>query len=163
MKTTVLNIAAVLFVLLIPFAATAQNWTAEQQEVMDHIKSCWDAWEKAFEEKNFDIWAEACPCDEDHAMWWTNEVTPESLETQKRGLTGGLWSRMYKRWDWLDLRPLSVKIDGDVALVHFHGIWVGESYKGEVSLAEHKRFEVFRKKNGQWTFIGGMVSPVQSN
>ena len=31
-----------IFVFLIPFTASAQNWTTEQEEVIDFIKSCWD-------------------------------------------------------------------------------------------------------------------------
>jgi len=158
MKKTIFLI----FILLIPFAALAQNWTTEQQEVIDHIKSCWDGWVKALEEKNFDIWAEVCPFDEDAAYWFTFSGTPAiGTGIQKRGLTGGLFLK-WKKVDWLDLRPISIKIDGDVALVHFYGVWVEEDYKGEVSQTEDKRFEVFRKKDGQWTFIGGMVTPVQA-
>jgi ketosteroid isomerase-like protein len=157
------KVISLLFVLLIPFAASAQNWTAEQQEVIDHIKSCWDGWVKALEAKNYDIWADVCPCDKDGAYWFTSAGAPAiGQENQKRGLTGGLFT-WWKKMAWLDLRPISIKIEGDVALVHFYGVWVAEDYKGEVSQIEDKRFEVFRKKDGQWTFIGGMVTPVPQN
>lgn len=147
-----------MFVLLIPFASSAQNWTAEQQEVIDQIKSCWDAWVKALGEKNYDIWAEACPCDEDAVGWSASEGAPLIVqEYWKRSITGGLvpW---FNKINWIDLRPISIKIDGDVALVHFYGVWVVEDYKGEAFQLESKRFEVFRKKDGQWTVIGGMVA-----
>ena len=149
-----------LLIFFIPFTASAQNWTPEQQEVIAHIKTCWDGWIKAFEQKDRGLWDEVCPCAEGFTLWGTHNGAPASYENQTRGLSGGLFSRLNKKIDWLDLRPLSVKIDGDVALVHFYAIFVVENNKGEIARNEQKRFEVFRKKDGKWTLLGGMTTPV---
>ena len=81
----------------------------------------------------------------------------------KRAMNNGLLSWEMKRIKWTDLRPLLVKIDGDIALVHFYAYVIIEDYKGDISNREQKRFEVFRKKEGKWKFIGGMVTPVSPN
>lgn len=146
-------------ILIIPFSASAQNWTPEQQEVIAQIKACWDAWRKANEQKDYTIWEKACPCIDDAPYWVTIDGAPMSSDFLPRGAKG-LFSWDTKRFDWLDLRPLAIRIDGDVALVQFYALWLVEDDKGDVNRIEQKRFEVFRKKNGKWTFIGGMVAPV---
>jgi len=147
---------------LIPFTVFAQNWTAEQKEVIEHIKGCWDAWKEAFIKKDLQIWLDACPCIEDFADWNTEDGAPAiGLAAEKRGLNMGLYSMIFgEKGDWLDLRPISVKIDGDVALVHFYAIFIWENTKGEAKHIQQKRFEVFRRKAERWTLIGGMTTPV---
>lgn len=158
------KLSFLVLVLFISFSVSAQNWTAEQKEVIEHIKSCWDGWNKAFVEKNFDFWAEVCPCENGHAYWFTNQGAPEmGIDAVKRAMNNGLLSWEMKRIKWTDLRPLSVKIDENVALVHFYAYSIIEDYKGNISQVEQKRFEVFRKKEGKWTLIGGMVTPVSSD
>ena len=157
MKKASVVLCALLLVLLAG-SATAQEWSAEQKEVIAHIKGCWDGWYKGLQEKNFDLWLNACPCEKNTYWWIAEEGTPrQMMNAESRIFAEGLYWQM-KRENWLDLRPLSVKIDGDVALIHFYAIWITENYKGEISQFEQKRFEVFRKKNGRWTFLGGMAA-----
>jgi len=51
-----------------------------------------------------------------------------------------------KRTNWFDLRSSSIKIDGDVALIHFQDNWLIEKHRGDISPVEFKKFPVFRKK-----------------
>jgi ketosteroid isomerase-like protein len=155
-------VMGLLLLVLLAGSANAQEWSAEQKEVIAQIKVCWDGWVKAFEEKNYDLWAKSCPCDNNAFAWFTKEGAPTTQsEYAKRGLTFSPFPWGIKKTNWLDLRPISVKIDGDLALVHFYSVWVEENYKGEISQIEHKRLEVFRKKNGRWTLVGGMIVPVE--
>ncbi|HSM05518.1 MAG TPA: DUF4440 domain-containing protein, partial [Longimicrobiales bacterium] len=57
---------------------------------------------------------------------------------------------------WLDLRPLHVAVDGDVAVVHFIGMW---RLPGP-EVAEWKRTEVWRRVDGTWRQWAGHVTPV---
>jgi hypothetical protein len=152
--------AAVVFGLSLLFAvsAFAQEWSAEQKEIIAHIKACWDGWYKGLQEKNFDLWLDVCPCEKNTYWWIAEEGAPRQImNSESKKFKEGLHWQM-KRQNWLDLRPLSIKIDGDVALVHFYAIWIHENYRGEISQIEQKRFEVFRKKAGRWTFLGGMTA-----
>jgi hypothetical protein len=69
----------------------------------------------------------------------------------------------FEKTGWLNLQPISVVIDGDVALVHFFGLWLAEDLQGNVIRMDEKRFEVFRKVEGKWKFIGGMVTPTSAD
>ena len=148
---------AVLLVLLAG-SAMAQEWSAEQKEVIAHIKTCWDANVRAYQEKNSDPFFAACPCEKDAYWWVASEGAPRQFMNLTARLTAEdlLWS--IKRQNWLDLRPLSIKIDGDLALIYYYSTWIVENYRGEISQFEQKHFEVYRKKNGRWTFLGGMVA-----
>ena len=50
-------------------SAFAQEWSAEQKEVIAQIKTCWDANVRAYQEKNSDPFFAACSCEKD-AYWW---------------------------------------------------------------------------------------------
>ena len=147
-----------LLLVLLAGSAMAQEWTAEQKEVIAQIKAIWDVEIRAIQEKNADLWLAAFPCDKDAYHWIASEGAPlQMMNLRPRMYREGLYWQL-KRVNWLDLRPLSIKIDGDVALVHFYDTWIVENYKGEISQLENKKFLVFRKKSGRWTFLGGMAS-----
>ena len=145
-----------LLLVLLTGSAMAQEWSAEQKEVIAHIKACFDAETRALQEKNPELWLAAFPCEQDAHHWVASQGAPEQLmESRTRIYAEGLTWRL-KKVNWLDVRPLSVKIDGDVALVHFYDNWIIEDYQGKISQLENKKFLVFRKKSGRWTYLGGM-------
>ena len=147
-----------LLLLLSAGSAMAQEWSAEQKEVIAQIKACWDANIRAHQDKNTDHFFAACPCEKDAYWWVTGEGAPRQFMNLEARLTAeGLYWQM-KRENWLDIRPLSIKIDGDVALFHGYSVWIIENYRGEIFQVEQKHFDVLRKKNGRWTYLGGMVA-----
>jgi hypothetical protein len=157
MKSTSVVLCA-LVLILHAGSAMAQEWSAEQKEVIAQIKACWDANNRAHQEKNFDLFTAACPCEKDGYWWVTSEGAPRQfMNLDARLTTEGLYWGI-KRANWLDLRPLSIKIDGDLALVYFYAIWIFEDYRGGITQTEQKHFEVYRKKSGRWTFLGGMTA-----
>ena len=87
--------------------------------------------------------------------WWTLQNAPANEETDHRN-----WDR-YRKTDtgWSDMRPLSVSVFDDVALVHFYGYWRAKTANGEV-VTEAKRTEVWQKRDGRWLAIGGQITPV---
>jgi Domain of unknown function (DUF4440) len=139
--------------LIIPLSAQAQEWTTEQQEVLDHIQACWDAWET----KVYDNWVEVCRPAKNELWWTTSEALPGNLEYDRK-LSEAQWKTSEIEYLWNEIRPLAVQIHGDVALVYFYALFSWTEDGEEVS-AEQKRFEAFRKVDGQWMVIGGMVVP----
>jgi hypothetical protein len=161
MNTKHISIFVIVGLLLGFTTSQAQQWSKEQKEVLEHIKGCWTGRIEAFKTKDFNAWANVCNSDEDIAYWPTSEASPMlGFEADKRAINMGLYMLLWKRWEWLDVRPINIKIDNDVALVHFYAFWIVEDYAGKTSMVEQKRFEVFRKKNGDWILLGGMVTPV---
>jgi hypothetical protein len=87
-------------------------------------------------------------------MWWTNQGAPEGIEGIKRN------------WDvicsvdanWIDMRPVAIRIHDNVGIVQFYGYWKANTKDGPVT-TEYKRTEVFLKVDGLWTFLGGQGTP----
>jgi hypothetical protein len=115
--------AVALLALLVATPASSQNWTAEEQSVIDHVLACWDAWVEAVADETPDRWAAACPFDENAYWWFTAEGVPNNL-----GLVYRNWDLIRERSDdWIDLRPIRVNVFGDVAIIHFYAYWNAEN------------------------------------
>jgi hypothetical protein len=134
--------------------AIAQHWTAEEQEVLDTITECWDAWVNALDNETPDHFYNNCRSDEDALFWWTLDGAPEG----KRAV--------YRRWDqvrevdsnWIDMRPVAIRIFGDVAIVYLYGYWMANTPDGP-TVTQYKRTEVFQRRDDGWTFIGAQGTP----
>lgn len=140
--------AAVAFVFLLPMVAHAQEWTVEQREVIEQLKTCWDIWEDALQAGDPDPWLEMCA---DPAFtYWADEAVPAGIEMTRRAW--GTW--MESDYRWVDLRPLVVTIHDDIAIMQFYGYWNEKRPNGR-AIVEGKRMEVFRKVNGRWLLLAG--------
>ena len=118
--------------LILTVPINAQNWNAEEQAIVDHIKQCWDAWSEARDQKNPAVWERACPFSEEAAYWITAYGAPfYGLESARRGL-GGIQQQFIKHSTWLDLQPMSIEISDNTALVHLYGTFAVEDYEGKM-------------------------------
>jgi hypothetical protein len=63
--------------------------------------------------------------------------------------------------DWADLRPVAIRIFGDVAIVYLYGYWTVQTPGGLVT-TEYKRTEVLQRRDDGWTGLGGQFTPVSS-
>ena len=134
--------------------AVAQEWTAEQQGLIDHVESCWDAWIEALDDQTPAQWEEACPGDEQAHYWWTEEGSPNLREEVRRN-----WHVIREiDDDWVSLRPIYVDIFGDVGIIHMYGLWRANIPDG-TAITEYKRTEVFQRRDSEWVFVGGQSSP----
>ncbi|UCF19188.1 MAG: nuclear transport factor 2 family protein [Gemmatimonadota bacterium] len=148
------SLAVIALALACASPAQAQQWTAEQQEVLDFITGCWDAWVGALADETPDAFYETCRQDEDVLFWWTEDGAPNGK------------SAVYRNWkywrkvdvDWADMRPIAVNIFGDVAIVYLYGYWIANTPDGPVT-TEAKRTEVFQRRDQGWTFIGAQATP----
>ena len=131
-----------------PLPAKAQQWTPDQQEVIDSLKGCWDTWMEAVREGSPDRWLDNCA--EDGYSYWTESGSPMGEDWLRRN-----WDNIMAADEkWLDLRPVWVKVYDDFAIVHFWGYWhVTEDEEAET--IESKRTEVFHKVNGRWLLAAG--------
>jgi ketosteroid isomerase-like protein len=142
--------------IIFPFTAFAQNWTADQQEVLDQIKKGWSSWEEAVNAKDLNIWLDKFQPAEDFTGWWTSDGGLWTLEKEKR--TFDNWVKNVKSMYWEGLQPLSIKIYGDVAIAYFYAISNIEYKTGTYKRFEGKRLEVYRKMDGIWRWTDAMVS-----
>ena len=141
-------------VILTSLPLQSQTFSNEEQELIDHITNCWDAWIEAKNEGNPEIWYEKCPSKPDASFWWTEEGAPEQT------------TRIRNRWsvvmdleeEWLDIRPVAVRIWDEIGMVQFYGYWRA-MHKGESVITEFKRTEMFKNENGTWILLGGQGTP----
>ena len=148
MRTPFLAAAA----LLIVAPASAQNWTAEQQEVITQLEECWDIWVESANQGQPDAWLDRCT--DDFRYWGDETGSPNDTAMLRRQWTQVMEADEY----WVQLRPLDVRIVGDVAIVHFYGAWNGLE-GGERLTRERKRTEIFRNADGRWLLIAGHGQP----
>jgi len=156
MKTRTLILIAFVIATSVPAAAQQARWSAEQKEVIDNILACWDAWKQAAEKNDPQIWLSRCACADDAVAWYTADGAPRDI---KWHYDRQLAVTRQGSPDWVDIRPFSVNIYGDIAAVHFYAYWKSMTPSG-YEVEEQKRLEVFKKINGRWTLIAGQTTPV---
>lgn len=151
---------SLLFVMLavgIPGTLNAQQWNAEQMGVINSVKACWDTWVEGIRRRNPEQWLAECS-DGESVYWGTADGSPRV----------GTPDQLRRRWEavsradrkWIDLRPLSIKIVGDMAIMHFYGLWEQNTPEGQIVVNEAKRMEVFRRAGNRWVQIAGQATPV---
>jgi hypothetical protein len=144
----------IISMLILPVINIAQNWTKEEQEVLDNVEMCWDAWMEAVEKNDMEIWFNKCPSADNLSMWWTGNGFLSNHRGNRRNFDRFVETDV----KWVDLQPVAVRIHGAVAMVQFYGIWRAKTSEGQKN-TEYKRTEVFQKRNGIWVFLGGQGTP----
>ena len=148
-------IAFLAMILLMPVGAVAQTFSADEQEIIDLNQSCWDAW--AAEDLN--AIARTCNEHEDARGWLTADAVPHIGWVAKNVERWG--EAFHARTDWLywEIRPVSVRIFGATALIHFWATRTFVDDKGETTTTSQKQLNIWQRIDGRWTWIGGMATP----
>ena len=145
-------IACLALVMLLPLGATAQTWSAEQQEVWQAVEDCWVAWFEKDSAKN-----EAC-FHEDYSFWWAEDVLPFGKDMVRK-YTANLMD--HHQVVTYDLRPAGIIVRGDVALVH----WGARGYTLDESGGQDEWVDrvsmMMVKEDGRWQYLGGGGSPLK--
>lgn len=151
-KTTLVILGALAFAA--PSRSQAQHWSADEQEVLDALESCWDIWMGGIRAGTGpEAWITQC-ASPDLTYWGSTEGAPGGVQMVRRN-----WDVVSQvDRNWLDIRPVAVKRLGDVAIVHFYGLWSAASPEGP-KVTEWKRTEVFHKVNGNWLLVAAHSSP----
>ena len=145
-------VAAVVVALLsAPAPLPAQQWSPEQQEVIEGVKECWDIWMQAVEQGTPEPFLSQCVTD-DGAFWVSTQGAPNKRDFLVRNWGEEVGIDL----GWIDLRPLMVSVHDDVAVIHFYSYW---RLPGP-NVAEWKRTEVWRREDGRWRQWAGHATPV---
>ena len=141
--------------LFVPQSALAQHWTAEEQEIVDLNQSCWDAWAS----EDLGQVRRTCNDHVDARGWYTPDAAPEigwfgnNAERRMAAFGSG------DEWIYWEIRPLSVRIFGDTALIHFWVTRTHEDSQGNQTTQTQKQLNIWQQADGSWTWIGGMAMP----
>jgi hypothetical protein len=148
-----------LSVLTVAAPCAAQDLTAAQRDVVAALTRCFDGWVQSFVDRSFSTFAKACPQSAEAAFWYTDRDGPVAY-----GGDTGLWNSVIgstQTYAWRALQPISVLLDDDLALVFFTVTWSRQPNSGAAVEAASKRMNVFRKKEGVWEMVGGMMTTVE--
>lgn len=147
------NFSPIILIAAVTFSQTssAQQWSSQQKEIIQHIQSCLDTWRG----KDFDRWLSVCHPDSGAIFWNTNNGSPNRLEYWRKTALAQ-WNQT--QYLYSEMRPLEILVYRDVAIVHYYYV-SGYMLDGQRVNSEQKRMEVFRKVGGRWNVIGGMFSP----
>jgi hypothetical protein len=135
---------------------SAQSWSSEQQAVIDQITRCNDGWVESIAQKKFELYTSVCPEKADARYWYPRSATPTPY-----GGPDGVWIRSSganRAVSWQDLKPITVQIDGDVALAYYAVTWTVVPMSGESRPNPSHRLTVFRRSNGKWLMAGGTIA-----
>ncbi len=138
----------------------ASEFNAEQQQLIERIKACNDAWATSIAQRSYAVFESACPQQRDALFWYTD--APDAPPIPYGGASG-LWQYMSggqsKAW-WNAYTPDAVTIAGDTALVFYSIVWTIERRDGTQSEpSASRRVTVFRRSGDDWIMVGGSVAP----
>ena len=139
---------------IVPCTARAQQFTTEQQEVINFINQCWETW-------GTEDWAaleKTCTTDPGARFWWFAEAVPDGGIAEWKRWAGAFWPRMEASIHYTH-RPIAVDMMGDVALYYYWVTWTSADANGQVKTQTQRRLEVMQRRNGGWVWIGGSGAP----
>ena len=125
-------------------AVSAEEWSREQQEVWNLVKSGWDLIVKGDAEA-FDATSA-----EGFLEWWPNDPKAfgkEYVKAKYERWFGGNKPLSYK------LKPVAISIIGDVANVFYFYNWNGDKMPATIS---GRMYSTWIKQDGNWKFMGSM-------
>ena len=142
------------FALFLCQPLSAQQWSAEEQGVLDDLAECWDIWMDGIRDGTPDRWITECSTP-NSTYWGAQDGAPVNNDFIRR--TWGTISG--QDLGWVDIRPVALSISDDIAVLHFYGYWQAPGPDG-ATITEAKRTEVFRQLDGRWKLISGHGTPV---
>jgi hypothetical protein len=135
---------AVLALCAVAFAASAEEWSAEQQEVWKVEQQQWKlsaaedmSWIDSMVHPNMKFWDISAPMPRDKASlkhWSRFDADNGSTLEQ-------------------ELFPISATITGNIAVVQYHYMIARENYKKERETVTGHYTDVLVKEGGRWLFL----------
>ena len=155
-----LLLAGLLFavLLLIPTSTQAQQWSAEEQEVLNHVEECFASFTEASELNDPQVWVRRCRPTDESLFWWAPNAGPISLEALLRDWE--LTLPKSKRFSSIGFEPMRIRLIDDMAFVYGYTSWYDEQEDGSLNYFHDKRLEVYRKQGGLWSLISIVWLPV---
>jgi len=145
-------IIPLLFLTLTTFS---QNWTPEEEVILERVKYGWSTWEKAVANKDYSIHGDAMNRPDDFRCWWTTDSYLWSFKDSKENFDFLIKDIAILKV--IAIKPVEIQVHGDVAFIWFYATTAIENKKGVTTTTEAKRFEVYRKIDGEWVWSAGMV------
>lgn len=141
--------------------ALAQDWSDDQQELLDIQAACNDGWVESHRQSDFEIFRSACPHASGVRAWYTGSPDRVIYWDDDTFWSGAQDSGA--QYDWEYLEPIDVWIDGDSAAVYFPVAWIIETPEGEFIRNPSRRLSNFERRDGQWVFTAMSIAGFDEN
>jgi ketosteroid isomerase-like protein len=149
MKNKHRHIIFPLFVIVLGFGFTslrAQEWSPAQKDIWKNVNDYWSLLAKG------DIDGFASYIHADYVGWDNESVLPGTKEEGKKwldfGKQGGEKILLY------EIKPLTIKIYGDVAFVHYYYTMIKQNGEGKKSPEAGRWTDILLKQGNKWMMIG---------
>jgi hypothetical protein len=144
---------------LLAGSVQAQQWSEEEQEVLDHVAECFTSFAEASAQNDPQIWVQRCrPVDE--SLYWTaSEAGPMSLKAQVKN-----WELSFPKSAMSSstgFEPIRMRLVDDFAFVYGYSTWYDESLEGPSKWTHDARLEIYRRQEGQWGLFSIIWMPME--
>ena len=138
-------LALLVFVVCLASPASAQEWSAEQQEVWQNVQAYWDLSAKE------DLEGFMSYHHDDFLGWDWGHLFPTNKADRRAGHV-----RSFETADNVlyTLKPIGIKVHGDVAIVHYFFSYTNVDAKGEEQSAAGHWTDILMKQGDKWVMIG---------
>ena len=125
-------------------SAFAQELSREQQEVWQFIQTCNEHFANRDEAAILDCFHD------DFSGWLYGDTVPRSKQSITKFLPFDLETENLA----YDLRPISIRVFGDFAIVHYSLVAASRGSNGEVVWENMIWTDVMLKERGRWQWVG---------
>jgi ketosteroid isomerase-like protein len=157
MRTKLISFLILTFV-FVPHLVSAQNWTPDEQAILDKVYKALAAWEEAVEKKDYSIWLKGANPMEDNCVWFTTASGPRELKNSSQKSFETRFGDVLA-YELLFITPLKIEVHDNVGFFWFYNNSLYVDDQGNRKTMKSKRFEVFKKIDGEWRWWAGMVTP----
>ena len=138
---------------LLPLAAEAQQWTAEQNEIWAWETACWET-------QDLDV-ISAC-FHEDFVGWGDASLGVPTNHADRRATHERDFAA--RETLWVHVKPLSIKVYDNIAVVLYVATTTTkDKATGEISTASQRWTDIAMKTNGTWAWIADHGGPIEDD
>jgi len=137
-------VLSVIFVFTFYNHTSAQQWSAEQQEVWNTINAQWQA------DKDGKNWVEEFVHPD--CMGW-NMGTPMPRDKANTNRWFNIYNTISKTIDY-QIAPYAIVVKDKLAIVHYYYLLLNETYEGKKVWEKGRWTDILIKEENRWQFIG---------
>jgi ketosteroid isomerase-like protein len=145
MKTKMSVFCLVVLTALLSSSASAQEWSAEQQDVWKGVQAYWEAGMAEDPTNMLTYW------DDSYNGWSYNSETPNSKADASKYFK--YWNKKGKLQYYI-IKPARIWVNGNFAYVHYYYTQVMEKADGTPMSEKGRWTDILMKKNGKWMLVG---------
>jgi ketosteroid isomerase-like protein len=144
MRNRIILLAVFFFGFGLP-SVFAQEWTPAQKEVWKNVNDYWALLAKGDMNGFFDY------MHPDYVGWDNDSPVPSTKEESRKWITYRMQGMKMPLWV---IKPLAIKIYGNVAFVHYYYSFIEESPDGKKKSENGRWTDILLKQDAKWVMIG---------